>query len=260
MTTDTQIMAALRCVMPEMYFVNTPITRMRRHYEFLSQLASTGSALELHPQIGAPLSEMTFCSYDDLEPGLLAKLCGTISALKLEIHTAFIYTFRDTQSTFSLDPSRWIALDTFLVSEKYRTFDRTPTAHTEKKLRQELAGILLNETTVGQLLSAARLRPFAPLNIFEIKVENRDANLTRITLSAADNPGVLYRTTAALSRLNLNVRAAQISTRDEAATDIFFVTDAESQPIPDAQLPSLSTNLRMLLQESAVPFGLSGEL
>jgi UTP:GlnB (protein PII) uridylyltransferase len=260
MTNDRALTAALRRVMPEMYFVNTPITRMRRHYELLTQLGSAGSTLELQPQIGAPLSEMNFAAYDDSEPGLLAKLCGTLSALQLSIHTAFIYTFRDEESTFGLDPQRWVALDTFLISENYRGFDRTPTAPTEKKLRQELARVLLNETTVAQLLSKARRRPFAPLNIYEIAMENRDASLTRLTLHAEDNPGVLYRSTAALAHLNLHIRVAQISTRDEAADDIFFITDAQGTQLPDAQLSSIAVNLRTLLQDAAAPFGLTGEI
>jgi UTP:GlnB (protein PII) uridylyltransferase len=259
MTNDRTLTDALRRVMPEMYFVNTPITRMRRHVEILQQLGRNGSTLELHPQIGAPLSEMTFVAYDDSEPGLLAKLCGTLSGQQLSIHTAFIYTFRDTQSTFGLDPNRWVALDTFLVSENYRGLDRTPTAHSEKKLRQDLARVLLNEITIAQLLSKARRRPFAPLNIYEIAVENRDPELTRITLRAEDNPGVLYHSTAALAHLGLNVRVAQISTRDEAANDVFFVTDEHGQQLPMHQLTPLATNLRTMLQDGNAPFGLSGE-
>lgn len=243
--------------MPEMYVVNTPLTRMRRHCDIIANMVSDGSTLEFVTAPGTALTEMTLCDYDDLRPGLLSKLCGTLSALHLKIHTAFIYSFRDEQSTLGADPTRPIALGTFLISENYKGHDRAVEAKTEHAVRLELSRVLKGETTVAQLLSRTQRRPFAPLDIHEIHLENRSRDdLTQITLRAGDTHGVLYRVTAALAQLGLNIRAAHAATHDEAAEDTFFVTDTQGAMLDETTLVTIASELRTLLQDNALPIGL----
>jgi [protein-PII] uridylyltransferase len=248
-TLSNSEISSLRRVMPEMYGVNTPLTRMARHRDIIARMVSEGSTLEFFTVPGRALTEMTLCAYDDAEPGLLSKLCGTLSALHLEIHTAFIYTFRDEQSTFDADPARPIALDTFLITENYKGYDRPVSPETEQAVRLELSRVQSGQTTVAHLISRAQRRTLAPLNIYEIRIENRPRDgLTQITLRAEDNPGVLYRSTTALAQLNLNIRAAHASSRDAAADDTFFVTDINGAMLGESALPTIANNLRALLQ------------
>jgi UTP:GlnB (protein PII) uridylyltransferase len=252
---DVGTLSTLRRVMPDVYFVNTPAARSLRHLDLLRHLSTAhqGTALstpllDFHVTPGQPLTETTFCAWDEGEPGLLSRLCGTMAALNLSIHTAFVYTVRDREGVLGLDPGRDIVLDTFLVSESYFGHDRAMTAKTHKKLKTELCRVLRGEVSVGQMLSRKR-RPFAPLHIHELSVENRPQDLvTRIALRAANSPGVLYRATSALAQMQLNVRVAMISTREEAADDVFFVTDPSGQRLPDSRLPSLEDELRARLQ------------
>lgn len=258
---DSELTAALKRAMPEMYVVNTPLTRMKRHCEIVAGMVREGSTLEFVTAPGMALTEMTLCDYDDLRPGLLSKLCGTLSALHVTIHTAFIYSFRDEQSTFGADPARPIALGTFLISENYRGHDRAVEAKTENAVRLELARVLKGEITVQQLLLRTQRRPFAPIDIHEITLENRPRDgVTRITLRAGDTRGVLYRVTAALARLGLNIRAAHAATHDEAADDTFFVTDRNGAMLSESSLDSIASELRTLLQDSAFSPGLKGEV
>ena len=48
---------------------------------------------------------------------------------------------------------------------------------------------------------------------------------TVIEVQARDRPGLLYRITLALSKLNLMIHAARIATYGERAVDVFYVQD-----------------------------------
>ena len=220
--------------------------------------------LLFHDTPGVGMSELTFCAWDSAAPGLLAQLCGTMAALKISIHTAFIYTFRDERNLLghfaAPDAARSIALDTFLISESHFRHDRALGNKNKKRLQSELSAVLRGESSVRGLLQKARLRSFAPLEIHELRCENRPQDeFTRLSLRAADKPGVLYRTTNALAQMGLHICVAQISTREEAANDIFFLTDASGQRVPDFQLSTLEAQLRARLQENApdTPFDLA---
>jgi len=262
-STGADDLATLRRVMPDVYFVNTPVSRSLRHLDLLRHLASvqgdanapekTPPLLDFHVTGGQPLTETTFCAWDQGEPGLLSQLCGTMAALNLSVHTAFIYTLRDADGALGLQSDRDVALDTFLLSENYFGHDRAMTAKTHKKLKAELSRVLRGEVSVSQLLAKSR-RPFAPIVIHDLSVENlaQDA-ATRISLRAKDSPGLLFRVTSALAKMELQVRVAMISTRDESADDLFFVTDKHGQRLPDFQLSTLSAHLRALLQDTPLP-------
>lgn len=253
----------LRRVLPAIYFVNTPEARSQRHLELLGRLEPNGSPLlDFHASSGAPLTECTLCAFDESAPGLLAKLCGTMAALDLSIHTAFIYTLRlgsasnssaDGTARLSLAPAaqaeagRAVALNTFLMSESYFGHDRALTTKTQRKLQSELCRVLSGQSSVGALLARSR-RSFAPLQIHDLEVENRaHEEQTRILLRAGDSFGVLYRATQALAALGLDIAAAQVSTREEAADDLFFVTRHNAK-LPDAELASIQSSLRARLQ------------
>ena len=126
-------LSALRRVLPELYFVNTPYERVNRHLEILRRLggsldnteAEPPRVLDFHLAPERTLVECTFCAFDEGEPGLLAKMCGLMLWLNLRVHTAFIYTL-DNGSGVLEEGARPIALDTFLLSERHFGHDRAP--------------------------------------------------------------------------------------------------------------------------------------
>ena len=131
-------------------------------------------------------------------------------------------------------------------------------AKTQDRLQQEIHNFLQGETTIAPWLSRARRRSLAALQIHELRLENFAHDVsTRLTLSAANNPSILYRITKALSQLKLNIRAAQISAHDTTSNDIFFLSDIYGQRLDDDALTPLAAQLRALLEDSA-SFGLDG--
>jgi len=68
-----------------------------------------------------------------------------------------------------------------------------------------------------------------------------------IEVSGLDRPGLLYELTTAISKLNLNIASAHVSTFGERARDVFYVTD-----LLGAQISAPTRQCRD--QERADPF------
>jgi UTP:GlnB (protein PII) uridylyltransferase len=258
----------LRPVMPDFYFVNTPTAHMQRHLELLMQLQHGDVTLDFHRHPGARLTELTLCAFDEARPGLLAKVCGTLTALGIEVRTALIYTLRsletsDAHGDANLVPRRWVALDTLLLSDPYHGRERALTAKSIERTRTSLTRVIQGEISVSQLLTKMRRHLHAPVNIYDLKIVNRDMGptlgiCTAISLRSADMTGLLYRTTGALAALDLNIQVAQINSENGVAEDQFFVTDARRVALPDNALESLATRLRAMLQSGTMPNFLAG--
>lgn len=252
------VTAVLRRIMPDLYFVNTPVTQMRLHLKLLTQLPGEGLVLDFQRLAGGPVTQFTVCAYDDAQPGLLAKVCGTLAALRVNIQTAFVYSLRlpkDEDQLLSArsrraPDGRRAVLDTLLVDEPYGRRQRALTNTTMRQVREELARVLGGELTVDQLLERKLRRPYPPLRLDQVSVRNNELRgQTVIRLRGRDEPGVLYRTATALAALGLDIAVAQIDTADSAVEDIFYVTDANGQALPETELRALGRSLRLALAQ-----------
>jgi UTP:GlnB (protein PII) uridylyltransferase len=250
----------LRQVAPDLYFINTPVAHMSRHWELLKRLPQENLLLDFYRYSGARLTELTICSYDDTEPGLLSKVCGTLAALNVDIKSALIYTLHGSgELAKTTGNHRAVALDTLILSEPYAGYERALTERKQRAICEALRRVLSGEVTVAQLLASKKHRPHPPLTIYDIQVEQEpEETLTRLTLRAADSAGVLYRTTAALVELELNIWVAQINTQETVTDDIFFVNHQNGQPLSSQECATIAPRLRAILQNSAVPYGLTG--
>ena len=86
------------------------------------------------------------------------------------------------------------------------------------------------------------------LKHFTIPVEvnfTRDASNRRTVMEviAADRPGLLARIGWALADAQVRIQNAKIATFGERAEDIFYITDAHNQPLPDACLGEVRRNV-----------------
>lgn len=273
---SAQITAILRRVMPDFYFINTPAAHMTRHWSLLQRIQRTNRVLDFHRHAGARLTELTICAYDDIEPGLLSKVCGTLTALDIDIRSALIYTVNgeklaqtigeeNASSTKSGAPEddktrdetpnaekaapRAVVLDNLVLSEPILGREHALSERTQDVVRHEMNRVLDGKISVAQLMAQKRRRAFVPLQVQEIAAERREGELlTRLTLRMADSRGVLLRTTAALASMHLNICVAQINTLPDGTTsDIFFLSTQEGTALPHEQIEYLPSRLRTLL-------------
>ena len=235
---DEQVVAFFRRFLPDFYFVNTPLSRMRRHLELLRALPQQPLQIEFHRPDGAQFTELMLCGYDAAQPGLLAGIAGTLAALKINVHTAWIHTLRDPNQDD--DPSREVVLDTLILSENYLRRTRPLTRKTQEKVAQSLREGIEAPLQFHALQNAGALA----LRKLDARAEGEYAV---IVIEAPDETGVLHRVAQTVAELGLNIAHAQINTFDHAATDVFFVTGAERAALDEFRVAEIERQLRAAL-------------
>ncbi|MNZ36002.1 Bifunctional uridylyltransferase/uridylyl-removing enzyme [compost metagenome] len=148
--------------------------------------------------------------------------------LNLNIHDARIIT---SSSQFTLDT--YIVLD-----NDGGSIGDNPVR--VKQIRDGLTDALRNPDdypTIIQRRVPRQLKhfTFAP----QVTIHN-DAQrpVTILELSAPDRPGLLARIGKIFLEFDLSLQNAKIATLGERVEDVFFITDADNQPLSDPQLCS----------------------
>ncbi len=229
-SSDEEIVAFLRRFLPDFYFVNAPLSRMRRHRDILRALplAQSSVVIEFHCAPGASFSELVLCARDLSRPGLLAGIAAALAAADVSVHTAWIHSLDDPRGNGDR-----LALDTFILSESAWNRSRALGAKTQKNLTQLLTRVLSGEQSADELLlNANRTRQKAaraPLQVSDASA-TRVEGFSLLKLRAFDSNGVFYRITRSLARQGVHIEHAQINTFEREADDVFFVLDAHGAP------------------------------
>jgi len=169
-----------------------------------------------HPEQGH--SEVLLCGWD--HPGLIARMCGAFLAARVNILSADIHTRGDN-----------LVLDIFRVCDArhepvanerdHRTFERLLD---ESLLDQEFdfaPHIAKARSRLGYRMSQEADLPT------RITVDSRShPSLTIVDIETPDRMGLLYDLFAVLTRLDLNLELARITTEKEVAMDTFYLTRA----------------------------------
>jgi [protein-PII] uridylyltransferase len=163
---------------------------------------------------------VTICSWDRQQ--LLAKIAGSISLVPLNILSADIYTRGDN-----------VALDVFRVSDlrgRAVTNEREM-ALVESTLRKALEseGFVLS-ALFEQARKKGRRPAMADLEFpSRVSIENQaDPYFTLIEIQTPDRIGLLHDLLQCLTRNEIDIALARISTESGAAIDTFYVTDRRS--------------------------------
>jgi [protein-PII] uridylyltransferase len=169
-------------------------------------------------------------------PGVLARLAGTLSGAGFDILAVEAFTRADG-----------IVVDVFTLAEA----GGMPTAGPERwaAVDADLRAALEGRYDVDAAVAArwARL-PWArrrrPGTVPAVRFEPPDAlGRTVIEVRADDRPGLVYRITACLTRLGLDISFAKIATEKSRALDVFYVTTARGEPVPAAQAAGVEAEL-----------------
>lgn len=247
---DEQVTAYLRRYLPDFYFVNAPLSRMRRHMAILQALplSPSGVIVEFYRAPRASFTELVLCARDEAQPGLLSKVAGTLVAMGVGVHTAWIHSLEDPFGSGGT-----IVLDTLILSESLLGRSRALSAKTQKNLTQTLTQVLSHQLSPEQLLERApRARQraaSAPTEVSELVV-TQAAEYTLFKLRAHKSNGALNRITRTLAQMQIGVAHAQINTFEKQVDDVFFVTDIRGQPFNDEEANQLCHRLRDALSQS----------
>ncbi len=241
---DETVTTYLRRYLPDFYFVNAPLSRMRRHMAILQALPSAPSGViaQFYRAPGASFSELVLCARDEEQPGLLARVAGTLVAQGIGVQTAWIHSLDNPYGEGGT-----VILDTLLLSETLLGRGRALGAKSQKTLSQTLTDVLNQRQDAADLLARAprsrQKAASAPLLVSDLSATGA-GDYTLIKLRALHSSGALSRITSALARMNISIAHAQINTFDREVDDVFFVTDAGGAPFPAYKMERLLEQLR----------------
>src|SRR5438105_3736071 len=202
-------------LMPEKYTRATAGAEMVRHFRLLQGRGEGKLAAEWRP--GEHCTELVVTAHD--QPGLFARLAGTLTGQGLDILHVDLYTREDgvALDVFKVRqgadhapvaPSRWPAIEAELVSALEGGYDVV--AAVEKRRR-----------------SAPRRdrRPLVPPRVsFD---SSSSATSSVLEVRAEDEPGLAFRIASVLAAHGLDIGFAKIATDKSHALDVFYVTGAE---------------------------------
>ncbi|HTN72632.1 MAG TPA: ACT domain-containing protein, partial [Methylomirabilota bacterium] len=227
--------------MPERYFLSTSENDIPGHFELMEQFKGKQavSSVEHFPE--RDCSSVVVCAYD--RPGLFAAITGVLTALRLDILNARIFTSSDGR-----------ILDVFRVSHHGRS-DVVMAEQKWAKFHSSLNGVLDGKIDVARLVETSRsslwLQKRVPKVSTNIQIDNEASdNFTIVEVFTADRIGVLFTITYALHQLGLSIHVAKISTNVDQVADIFYVTDENGGKIDDG---TRLEEIRRSLHESLAP-------
>jgi [protein-PII] uridylyltransferase len=214
--------------MPSGYLLNTPPEQISLHLHYIERVrAGEGPVVEFHNAPEMPYTELTLCTFDDPQPGLLSKIAGVLYAYDVEVVSARVLTRED-------EPR--VALDTLGLTARARPLPPTQCAVLERAFQKVLRG----EQAVADLLREHGKDPDAPLHASQLQIHDDASDAyTVVDLHTAPDLGALYRAAYALSQLGWNIHSARFGLWAGRAVLSFYCTDAHGRKLAPDQHAAL---------------------
>jgi len=157
------------------------------------------------------------------KPGLLTKICGTITLHGMELLSAQVYTWPDGTAVDSVDVRS-------LFGREYESQDW---AHFKDDLKKAINNRLgldyrLSRQTFPKRKAPPREQQLPP----KVEISNSASEqFTLIEVFAENRPGLLYRIARVLTDFQINIFRAKIGTRSDQVVDVFYVLDSDGHKI-----------------------------
>jgi [protein-PII] uridylyltransferase len=196
------------------YWLSLDTETHARHARLMREADTSGAPLTVEKRIDSARAVTEITLYTADHPGLFSRIAGALAVSGANIVDAKIMTM-----------SNGMALDTLWVQDQ----EGGPFARRDKLAK--LAFVFENVLT-GDLKPHIELdRPPAfpsRTSVFTVPprvlIDNQASRShTVIEVNGRDRPGFLYEVTRELTRLNLQVSSAKISTYGEKVVDVFYV-------------------------------------
>jgi [protein-PII] uridylyltransferase len=245
--TEAEFAAFIKAGYPT-YWLSFDAELHARHARLMREAQASGAPLVVEKRVDAKRAVTEITLYTADHPGLFSRIAGALAVSGANIVDARIMTM-----------SNGMALDIFWVQDLAgRAFDRP-----DKLAR--LAVVFENVLT-GDLKPHRELarRPAFPsrLQVFTVAprvlIDNQASALhTVIEVNGRDRPGLLFELTRELTRLNLQIFSAKISTYGEKVVDVFYVKNLFGHKVDHpAKLAEIRSTLEAVLaQNGAAPAG-----
>ncbi len=199
------------------YWVSFDTASHQRHARLIRQAEVSQAPLTIDSRIIAAHAVTEVTIYTGDHPGLFAQIAGAMALSGASIVDAKIITM-----------TNGMALDTFVIQDPEGAAFDSPSrlAKLTANIEQALAGRLRFDRELAKRRASAQSRT----RVFKVPprvlIDNKaSAGHTVIEVNGRDRIGLLYDVTAAMTRLNLQIASAHISTYGERVVDVFYVKD-----------------------------------
>lgn len=212
--------------MPATYILNTSLSEIALHVGFVRRARQGEPVIFFRDERDSTFTEITICTLDDPQPGLLAKIAGVFYAADLDVHSAQVFT------RITPDTPENIAIDNFYVDFRGRRL----TPGKRKEVSDNLTAVLTGQMTVADLLLKRRKSPEigGPVEHLNLRYDLSET-YTVIEVSCAEQRGMLYRVSGALSALGWDIHSARVSLFKGRSVANFYVTGARAMSEAEAR-------------------------
>jgi [protein-PII] uridylyltransferase len=225
-TGPSQTLDLLLSALPERYLLANRPESIVQHAHVVHERAGRGACVARVPSRHPEAAEL--CIVADDRPGLLAGIAAALTASRLEVLTAEVYSH-------PVGAERE-ALDLFWVRDR-----DGGTAGVEAvlpRLARDLEDVCAGRVTPAELLrmrtgsaSPWRERP-SPAVPTEILFDDRASpRHTIVEVYAKDRPGLLYTVAQVLHELGLSIALSKINTEGTRVADVFYVRELDGTKV-----------------------------
>jgi [protein-PII] uridylyltransferase len=214
------------------YWLKVETARKARHAELLRRLGTRDEALMVDARLDSARGaiELTVIAPDHRR--LLSTIAGACAASGANIVDATIFTTADG-----------LAVDTIFFSRGF-DFDEDEMRRAAR-IAENIEKALRGDIVISDAVRARMTKHSSPVAFKvapNVVLDNSlSAAYTVLEVSGLDREGLLFDLTSAISRLNLNIASAHITTFGERAVDAFYVSDLTSGKIVS---PSRQASIR----------------
>ena len=229
---------------PVHYLLETPPARIADDLRVIQARQPNEIHVEAVYDAETETAEYRIITHEQLAPGCFHKLSGVLSAKRLAILSAAIFTTQDG-----------VIIDVYRVRDADHSGE-IPTWRVDE-VAVAIRKVLRGETDVETLLKSrgrfavqATMGPVSDLPM-RVVVDNESSDrYTVIDVFAHDRPGLLYAITRALYEQKLSVLLAKIATHFDQVIDVFFVTESNGVKVHEGErLTSIRERLTSQLVE-----------
>jgi [protein-PII] uridylyltransferase len=225
-TTRASAMDAYLASMPERYLLANSAASIVEHARVVagrgSRVAHVARVPDRHPEAAE------LCVVAEDRPGLLASIAACITANRLEVLAAQVYSRQVGD--------RVEAVDLFWVRDRDGGTDGVPGAL--PRLARDLDDVCSSRVEGGALLDARigsaspwRERP-SPAVPTEVILDGRASpRHTVVEVFARDRPGLLHRIARAMHELGLSIALSKVNTEGTRVADVFYVSELDGSKV-----------------------------
>jgi len=220
--------------MPERYLLANDAASIVQHTRIMGERGARSAYVARVPGHHPEAAEL--CVLADDRPGLLASIAAAITANRLEVLAAQVYSRHVPDGAPAGVPPRVEAVDLFWVRDREGGIEGVERAL--PRLARDLDDVCSGRVGVADLLririgssSPWRERP-SPAVPTEVLVDDRASpRLTVVEVFAKDRPGLLYLLARAIHELGLSIALSKINTEGTRVADVFYVSELDGSKV-----------------------------